>query len=285
MYAAMRWAAASLFLFLSTGALAQDLARFDPAHGVGGFLGDVKPLDRPFVIQWGPRSGIVGAVETLTTHPDGQSETIVTVFTGTITELRGGFQRRFAVSELTVNERHIAAREPLVVVESWADPRGGNVSELRIAFPGMTSIGLPVPRAGSPEYRLWQDMFAADLAYAAGPVAAGDSIFDQEGYKKLIEDQVRTILGDDDADIVRNTYLTKARGLTTVNGHPHLVAELSGEIEARAGASTLLMKGAGYGLIDLASGVSSGISRTEVIARRGGRDARRTVVVGVNLIQ
>lgn len=285
MFVALRCAAAALSLFLSTAAPAQDLARFDPAQGVGGFLGDVRPLDRPVVIQWGPRSGIIGAVETLTTHADGQSETIVTVFTGTITELRDGLQRRFSVSELTVNDRHVTAREPLVVVESWADPRGGSVSDLRIAFPGMTSIGLPVPRPGSPEYRLWQDMFAADLAYAARPVAAGDSIFDQEGYKKLIEDQVQTILGDGDAEIVRNTYLTKARGLTTVNGRPHLVAELSGEIEARAGASTLLMKGAGYGLIDLASGVSSGISRTEVIARRGGRDARRTVVVDVSLIQ
>jgi len=48
--------AAVFVCLLLTGALpvvAQDLSRFDPARGVGGFTGVVEDLDRPVKLTWG----------------------------------------------------------------------------------------------------------------------------------------------------------------------------------------------------------------------------------------
>ena len=279
-------AAVSVFLLL-TGTLpvaAQDLSLFDPARGVGGFTGVVEDLDRPVKLTWGERSRIVGTVETLSVLADGRNESVTTTFTGAVSAARGGFIRRFAVSELTINEQHITADRPLVVIEAWSDPQGGNVSDLDVSFPGLVDRGLAPPPPNTPQHQLWIDLFAADLAYAARPVRAGSSVFDEGSYRRLLERQIRGIMGDPDAIIEENSVATLAKGLTTLAGREFLVAELAGRIVGWSGANRLIMEIGGFGLIDPKTGISSGTSRTDITATQGGREVRRAVFVDVRLL-
>jgi len=269
----------------TSGANAQDLVDFDPLRGVGGYEGAIEPITRPVILRWRARPAIIGTVETVSVLGGSEPERMTTVFTGAVSDRRGGVMRRFSVSELTVGDRRITARTPLVVVESWSDPQGGNVGDLSIAFPGFEERGLPVPPEGTPQFQVWQDLFAADLAYAPRPVRSGDSVFDDDSYRNLLEGQVRGILADPSAKIIENTYVTVARGVTQVGGRVHVAAELSGRIVARSGGNELTMMGAGFGLIDVENGLATGTSRTEVIARQGGREVRRTVFVDVRLLQ
>ena len=263
---------------------AQDLALFDPTDGAGGYTGVIDPLERPVRLAWRPRTGIIGTVETMSALSSGARETVVITFTGAITDERNGVNRRFAVSELTANGQSINATQPLVVVDGWSDPRGGNVSDLEISFPGFIERDIPPPPPGSPQHQLWIDIFAADLAYTEGPIRVGDSIFEEASYRRLLEAQVRGIMGDSDSEIIENTFFARALGVTRDNGRSALVAELSGRIEARSGANRILMEARGFGLIDLQSGLSSGTSQTIVTAIRGGREATRTVVVDVRYL-
>jgi hypothetical protein len=278
-------ASAICFACLSSPTLgAQDLALFDPADGAGGYTGVIDPLERPVRIAWRPRAGIIGTVETLSTLPGGERETVIITFTGAITDDRNGVNRRFAVSELTANGQHLNATQPLVVVDGWSDPQGGNVSDLEISFPGFIERDIPPPAPGTPQHQLWIDIFAADLAYTDRPIRVGDSIFEEASYRRLLEGQVRAIMGDPDSEIIENTFFARTVGVTRDDGHSAVVAELSGRIEARSGANRILMEARGFGLIDLQSGLSSGTSQTIVTAIRGGREATRTVIVDVRFL-
>ena len=263
---------------------AQDLALFDPGAGAGGYTGVIAPLERPVRLAWRPRAGIIGTVETLSVLPGGNRETIIITFTGAITDDRNGVNRRFAVSELTSNGQHLNASLPLVVVDGWSDPQGGNVSDLEISFPGFIERDIPPPAPGTPQHQVWIDIFAADLAYTDGPIQVGDPIFEEASYRKLLEAQVRGIMGDQDSEIIENTFSARTVGMTRDDGHSALVAELSGRIEARSGANRILMVARGFGLIDLQSGLSSGTSQTVVTAVRGGQEATRTVTIDVQFL-
>jgi hypothetical protein len=263
---------------------AQDIALFDPALGTGGYTGVIEPLERPARLAWRPRSGIIGTVETLSMLPSGERESVIITCTGTITDGRDGVNRRFAVSELTTNGQHVNATQPLVVVDGRSDTHGGNVSDLEILFPGFIERDIPPPPPGTLQYQLWVDIFAAELPYAAGPIRVGDSIFEEPSYRRLLEAQVRGIMGDPDSEIIENTFFARAVGVTGDNWRRALVAELSGRIEARSGANRIMTEAGGFGLIDLQSGLSSGTSQTVVIAIRGRREVRRTVIVDVQFL-
>lgn len=278
-------ASAICFACLSGPSLAaQDLALFDPADGAGGYTGVIEPLDGPATLAWRPRTGIIGTVETLSILPGDERETVIITFTGGITDVRNGVNRRFAVSELTANGQHINATQPLVVVDGWSDSQGGNVSDLEISFPGFIERDIPPPPPGSLQHQLWIDIFAAELAYTEGPIRVGDSIFEEASYRRLLESQVRGIMGDPDSEIIENTFFARTVGVTRDSGHNALVAELSGRIEARSGANRIFMEARGFGLIDLQSGLSSGTSQTIVTAIRGGREVKRTVIVDVRYL-
>jgi hypothetical protein len=197
---------------------------------------------------------------------------------------RTGLNRRFAVSELTVNGQSLTATRPLVIVDGWSDSQGGNVRDLKVTFPGFEENAIPPPAPGTPQHRVWVDLFAADLAYTNGPVGADDPVFDEASYHRLLEEQVRAVMGDPDSEIIENTFITRAVGITQRADGVALVAELIGLIEVRSGADRLIMESRGFGLIDLESGLSSGTSRTEITAIRDGRRANRTVVVEVQLL-
>jgi len=275
---------ACLLLGDTVSVVAQDLARFDPSRGVGGFIGTVEPLQRPVTLSWGEKSGIVGAVETLSLLSNERRESITTTFTGSVRRTRGGFTRRFAVSELTINDQHVTADRPLIVVEAWSDPQGGNVSDLDVTFPGLIEKGIAAPPPNTPQHQLWVDLFAADLAYADRPIRINTSVFNVGSYHRLLERQVRGIMGDKDAVIVENDVATVAKGLTTVSGRKLLVAKLTGKIVGRSGANLLILEIGGFGLIDTETGLSSGTSRTDITAIQGGREVRRTVFVDVRLL-
>ncbi len=277
-------AAVCLVLVGATTAIAQELSRFDPLKGIGGFTGIVEEIQQPVAVAWGPKSGIVGTVETLSILPDGQRESLVTTFTGAVSEAGGRVNRRFAVSELTLNDQHVNAGQPLVIVEGRSDSHGGNVSNLSVTFPGFQALGIAPPVPGTPQHQLWVDLFAADLAYSDRPLDVGASVFEIDSYHRLLEAQIRGILGNPESEIVGNTFVTSVKGLTTVSGRAWLVVELSGRLEARSGANRLIMEAAGFGLIEPESGLSSGTSRTIVTAVQGGREARRTVFVDVQLL-
>ncbi|NQV80266.1 MAG: hypothetical protein HQ495_06905 [Alphaproteobacteria bacterium] len=282
--ATLTLAVVCLMLTGATIAIAKDLSRFNPLEGVGGFTGLVEPIRQPVRVAWRPKSGIVGTVETLSILPDGQRESVVTTFTGAVTAAGGGVNRRFTVSELTINDQHVTADQPLVIVESWSNSQGGNVSDLRVTFPGFRALGIAPPTLGTPQHQIWVDLFAADLAYSDRPLDVGASVFETRSYRDLLEAQVRGIMGNPESEIVENTYVTIVKGVTMVSGRAHLVVELTGKLEARSGANRLIMEASGFGLIDAENGLSSGTSRMVVTAVQGGREARRTVVVDVQLL-
>lgn len=264
---------------------AQEIAAFDPSVGIGGYVGPVATLEQPVTVRWQPRERILGTVETYSLTKARPPEHVITVFAGTVRPSRGGVLRRFSVSELTVNGRSVAASEPLVVVESRSDSQGANVADLSIAFPGFSLLGMPIPAPDTPQYQLWRDLFAADLAYAVRPISEGDEVFERSSYHRLLGEQVRTILGDERTQIAENTFATVARGIVRRDSKRFLLVQLSGQIAAQTGTNVLTMEAGGYALIDLASGLSEGISRTQIIARQAGREVRRTVFVEVNLLQ
>lgn len=263
---------------------AQDLALFDPEQGVGGFVGTRTTIDQPVALSWGPRSGIIGTVETLSLLGGNDQESVVTTFTGAISTEDGGLNRHFAVSELSVNGHHITATRPLVVIDGWSDTRGGSIRNLEVTFPGFIEIDIAPPVPGTPQHQLWIDTFAADLPYAADPVEFGDPIFQMEPYHRLLEAQARSVIANPEADVIQNTFETRAHGIVQTEDGRALLAELSGRIEVRSGADRLIMEARGFGLIDLRSGLSSGTSRTLITAIRGGRTATRTVITDVQFL-
>ncbi len=263
---------------------AQDLALFDPEKGIGGFVGTVAPIAQPVVLAWGPRSGIIGTVETLSLLGSGDQESIVTTFTGALTARDDGLNRHFAVSELSVNGHHITANRPIVVINGWSDTHGGNVRDLEVNFPGFIEIDIAPPAPGTPQHQLWIDTFAADLPYTADPVERGDLIFQIGPYHRLLEAQARSVIANPEADVIQNTFETRARGVVQTDNGRSLLAELSGRIDVRSGADRLILEARGFGLIDLQSGLSSGTSRTMITAIRGGRTATRTVITDVRFL-
>ena len=276
-------AAAIWFACLSGPALgAQDLALFDPDEGIGGYVGPLVPIDQPVVLAWHPRTGIIGTVETLSLLPDDEEESIITIFTGAVIAERGGLNRRFAVSELSVNGHHITATQPLVVIQGWSDIHGGNVRDLMVSFPGFVEVDIAPPVPGTPQHQLWVDTFGADLAYTKGAIATNQSVFEEGSYHHLLEAQARSVIGNPEGEIIENTFMTRAKGLSPNGGA--LVAELTGRIDVRFGVDRLIMESHGFGLIDLQSGLSSGTSRTLITAIRGGREVQRTVIVDVQYL-
>ena len=146
-------------------------------------------------------------------------------------------KRRVALSKLAANGQYIITNQPLVVLDGWSVPRGSTTS--RSLCTGFIECDSAPLTPDTPQYHLWIDISAAELAYTARPTRVAKSIFGEALYHRFIEVQVSGIMGDTDCQIIENTLFARTVGVTQDRGHCILVYELSGQIEARSNAKRI----------------------------------------------
>ena len=66
----------------------QDLALFDLSGASGAYTGVIDLMERHVSRAWQPLTEIIDTVETMSTSQSGESETVIVIFTGAITDDR-----------------------------------------------------------------------------------------------------------------------------------------------------------------------------------------------------
>ena len=137
---------------------------------------------------------------------------------------------------------------PVARLHILVNPKG-RVKDISIDFPAFEAVGKAMPKPGSKEYEDMAKEFRRNTGgfyeFNEKPVGVGD---------KLYRTRPEVIFGD----LIRPVGAMPnwiVLGLTTHNGRPGIVAQISGNLMINSGTAEVPARMDGYNVIDLATGL------------------------------
>jgi len=246
-------------------------------QGVGGFLGAVRPIDKPTRVT-------LGAVRSFKVKGyahgsgDGVAEN-VSSFTATGKQVENGqrFLKTFQLTEMETNGKFLSASKPLVKVDHWFDKDGGAIGEIGLTFPASEDAGEIIPSETVKKLR-------SELGsmFSLGPklktYSQGDEIYSPADVQRVFDIYRTGIVLD------TNSLRIKAVGLAEVFGRPALVGLLSGSAKGQINNESILIKGSGHYVIDVATSLSlSSLVKLDASVTAGGAHRFVTIITDTKI--
>ena len=246
-------------------------------QGVGVFLGAVRPIDKPTrVTLRAVRSfKVKGYVHA---SGEGVAEN-VSSFTATGKQVENGqrFLKTLQITEMETNGKFLSASKPLVKVDHWFDKDGGAIGEIGLTFPASEDAGEIIPSASVKKLRSeLGSMFY--LSPKLKTYSHGDEIYGPADFQRALNLYLPDIVFD------TNSLRVEAVGLAEVFGRPALVGLFLGSAKARINNASMLIKGSGHYVIDVATSLSlSSLGKVDMSVTAGGTHRFVTVITDTKI--
>jgi len=248
---------------------AQQTGTLDVSRGVGGFTGEVRPIQRPVLLRYQSVAQF-----RFTLRAEGRFEearsglrpfSLATEGAGSIRRQGSIVDWSVQVTSMTVEDRVLKASVPLVEFRVRTDPLGDEIDSPDIEAPGLRELAIAADPADiSGPVDAW-------IGYPEAAVKAGDLITPMS---------IEGLLPLPDGASIHNTVTVVARGLATVDGRELLVGEVVGGVAAAHAGTEFSAQAKGYWLIDLETGLHRGRVRLDVVS--SGRSLRQRGIVSAD---
>lgn len=164
---------------------------------------------------------------------------------------------KLAVSHISVGKDQLASHDdaPLVESEELIDPRG-IVKQFVLDTAPLQRRGWDIPKKGTPQFQEFIYPFEqVVITFPRKSVAMEAPIKGWHDGEQPFLNLARRILPK--GSVTRNTLVTRASGVTSVNGQRHLVVRRSGAYRLQSGKDFVDLRLNGYTLVDMQSDLAT----------------------------
>ena len=224
-------------------------------HGVGGYIGAVRPIEEPVEVRIGEVNSYEGKIQMFSSPIEGSETSSKGLVSGSQVLAGGQFLHTSQINSLEDENRAYDAGVPLIKMEIWFDKHGQGLGEPGISFPVFEGENKKWA-ASSQEIKKIREKLKKQIATELSLMpkfknySQDDYVYSPEDFQKALDILFPGIVFDE------NTMSVRAKGITVFLGRPALVGQVAGAARVAKNNAEIKVSVAGHYVVDLRTGLN-----------------------------